>query len=146
MKTKMLLLLFATPLFGYSQKITIQKVPKNHPVYQPAFENWLDTSNMYQSRYGSVARLTQDNMPCIMPNHPVQPIPNATDRNTLPGGIPNLWKNKPKEREQPGRRDSLLPTQAEIMQSPTSKIRENPLLTPPIHTIQTDISISKPPK
>jgi len=54
----------------------------------------LDTANMYASRYGKVARLTQDNMPCILPYDHSVPMPNAGRGQSTPGQIPNLWKRK----------------------------------------------------
>ncbi|GAB3425818.1 hypothetical protein [Niabella aquatica] len=54
---------------------------------------WIDTTNMYSSKYGKVARLTQDNMPCIIPYNATKHMPNAFNKNQpLPNEIPNAWK------------------------------------------------------
>ncbi len=52
---------------------------------------WLDTTHIYSSKYGKVARLTQDNMPCILPYDNTIEIPNATGWKQVPD-IPNVWK------------------------------------------------------
>ncbi|GAB3010755.1 hypothetical protein GCM10027051_10860 [Niabella terrae] len=51
----------------------------------------LDTSHMYASRYGQVARLTLDNMPCILPYKNQTRIPNAVEGKSVPRDIPNAW-------------------------------------------------------
>jgi len=53
---------------------------------------WIDTINMYSSQYGKVARLTQDNMPCIMPYNTTIEIPNPVGRKQVPNDIPNAWR------------------------------------------------------
>ncbi|MCH5597589.1 hypothetical protein [Niabella ginsengisoli] len=59
----------------------------------------IDTTNMYSSKYGNVARLTYDNMPCIMPYNNSVSIPNTAHGKRTPADIPNAWKWKPKQRK-----------------------------------------------
>ncbi|ULT39264.1 hypothetical protein KRR40_30360 [Niabella defluvii] len=94
MKILTFLLFCFVSVISYAQKSQPQIFPHTAPSLTPQAENWLDTTNMYNSRYGPVARLTQDNMPCIMPYAPVNAIPNAAPKRAMPGEIPNLWKNK----------------------------------------------------
>ncbi len=79
---------------SFAQNSLTQIAPATTSSFNAEPENWLDTTNMYNSRYGAVARLTQDNMPCIMPYAPVKPIPNAAKRRA-PNEIPNFWKGEP---------------------------------------------------
>ncbi|MGC4234417.1 MAG: hypothetical protein QM594_15665 [Niabella sp.] len=72
-------LLHVKPKAGYNDSIY------NSP-------SWMDTTNMYSSKYGKVARLTQDNMPCILPYNNTIEIPNATGQKQAPADIPNAWK------------------------------------------------------
>lgn len=69
----------------YSEKITAQ--------YDPGI---LDTTRMYASKYGKTARLTQDNMPCVIPYSNTRPIPNSAKGKTLPNDIPNAWDHQKK--------------------------------------------------
>ena len=53
---------------------------------------------MYSSRYGIVARLKIDIMPCIMPYADAKAIPNPAKNKRTPSDIPNLWK-RPLEKQ-----------------------------------------------
>lgn len=88
-----LLFCFMSSVLSYGQNDLVQNAI---PLNPSGSESLLDTSNMYNSRYGAVARLTQDNMPCIMPNAFVTPIPNAAvkRKKSQPDNIPNFWKYK----------------------------------------------------
>ncbi len=78
-----------------AQERSVQILPSLlHPI-NAASENLIDTTNMYNSRYGPVARLTQDNMPCIMPYTTAVPIPNAAKLGATQHEIPNFWKSEP---------------------------------------------------
>jgi hypothetical protein len=79
---------------SFAQSNLTQITPATTSSFHAEPENWLDTTNMYNSKYGAVARLTQDNMPCIMPYAAAVPIPNAAKRRTTPQEIPNFWKYK----------------------------------------------------
>lgn len=61
---------------------------------RPNSLTWIDTTNMYSSQYGRVARLTQDNMPCIMPYNTTIEIPNVSGQKQVPTDIPNAWKSR----------------------------------------------------
>ncbi|MGN7787433.1 hypothetical protein ACTJIJ_23065 [Niabella sp. 22666] len=91
--TSLLFCLISVASFAQSSLTQITPAPTSSFNAEP--ENWLDTANMYNSRYGAVARLTQDNMPCIMPYAAAVPIPNAAKRRTTPQEIPNFWKGEP---------------------------------------------------
>ncbi|GEM_PF-3874405 len=78
----------------YAQKSSVQPLQDASSAFHPEAEDLIDTTNMYNSRYGPVARLTQDNMPCIMPYASAKPIPNAAKRRVTPDEMPNFWKYK----------------------------------------------------
>lgn len=82
---------------SFAQNSLTQIAPAITSSFNAEPQNWLDTTHMYNSKYGPVARLTQDNMPCIMPYASVHAIPNAAPKRAVPNEIPNLWKNKPQE-------------------------------------------------
>lgn len=104
------LLLCSAPLLSFAQKDMVQKAPNASSNFKSGSENWLDTSNMYNSRYGPVARLTQDNMPCIMAYTPLKSIPNAAEEKQTPNDIPNFWKGEPwKYRTQPSKPVAIPP-------------------------------------
>ncbi|MCH5718155.1 hypothetical protein [Niabella hibiscisoli] len=92
MKMIVSLLFCLAVTLSYGQKARIQNAHSSNPLGP---ESLLDTSNMYSSHYGSVARLTQYNMPCIMPYTSAVPIPNAARRETTANEIPNFWKSEP---------------------------------------------------
>ncbi|HMR84789.1 MAG TPA: hypothetical protein PKE30_16705 [Niabella sp.] len=84
---------FSTALQAQNRPLLYIK-PK--AVYNDSISNspgLLDTTHMYSSKYGKVARLTQDNMPCILPYNNTIEIPNATGRKQAPTEIPNAWKD-----------------------------------------------------
>ncbi len=92
MKILTFLLFCFVSVISYAQKSQPQIFPHTAPSLTPQAENWLDTTNMYNSRYGPVARLTQDNMPCIMPYAPVNAIPNAAPKEQCPVKFPTYGK------------------------------------------------------
>ncbi|WP_346236987.1 hypothetical protein ABDK00_012895 [Niabella insulamsoli] len=69
-------------------KLEMQPAPRN-------LGDLLDTSQMYHSSLGYVAKLKQDHMPCILPYPPATPIPGAHKAKNLPNQIPNAWRDKP---------------------------------------------------
>ncbi len=92
MKIPAFLLFSLVSMTSYAQNNQVQNVIGLNP---SASGNLLDTSNMYKSPYGAVARLTPDNMPCIIPDAFSVPIPNAAKNGKRPVEIPNFWKGAP---------------------------------------------------
>lgn len=95
MKILTLLLFCFVSIASLAQKSPVSPSQETFSSFNLETGNWLDTTNMHDSKYGPVARLTQDNMPCIMPYTPANPIPNAARRRTTPDKIPNFWKTEP---------------------------------------------------
>ena len=88
MKGLIILLVVGSSLFAVAQQINKNIVIKKRSIP----DQWVDESKTHTSRYGKVARLTLDNMPCIMPYTISTPIPNAGEELAIPPDIPNLWK------------------------------------------------------
>lgn len=124
-----LLFCFMSSVLSYGQNDLVQNAI---PLNPSGSESLLDTSNMYNSRYGAVARLTQDNMPCIMPNAFVTPIPNAAKRRPAPDKMPNFWKGQPwKYRPRPNKYIPIpeIPLKPERFKAPWLEKKD---MTPPI--------------
>ena len=86
----------------HAQNSATRVTPKNHrPVKE--ISELLDTTNMYASKYGNVARLTYDNMPCIMPYNNAVKMPNTAEGKRMPLDIPNAWKGRLKKDSANGR-------------------------------------------
>lgn len=94
MKILTLLLFCFVSIASLAQKSPVSPSQETFSSFNLETGNWLDTTNMHDSKYGPVARLTQDNMPCIMPYTSAKPIPNVAKKRTTPDKIPNFWKYK----------------------------------------------------
>lgn len=90
MKYLFLVLAFPFPMLMGAQ--TQPKHPSRIKTKPAIVSGVLDTSHMYGSRYGQVARLTLDNMPCILPYKSRVRIPNPMEGQSVPRDIPNAWK------------------------------------------------------
>lgn len=92
---------------------------------------WIDTTSSYHSRYGRVATLTADQMPCIIPYPTINHIPNPGRRQKWPSRIPNAWpstnQKETKGKTKPMRYTPLPPclTSPAVMPKPAFK-RVNP--------------------